>query len=303
MGKVHEDPGAALAKGSREVMASIWEEYLSAILLISPESGRFKILRRQIEDAAGFKEVYDNWNDLPLPARGAAWRRLVTAAGEKQQAASESCIRCGECCLLGSPTLLTHDLPLFQREILTWNDVYTLRPGELVTNREGQVESLTDERLKVRELPGSRQCWFFLAAHNSCRIYDDRPEQCRRQICWDDPPRPPAVAQLLTRKHLFEAVPEVWDLIQQHQERCDYHKAARALAQLANGREEAGEVLFEALHFDHYLRQMLIKDWELTPAATELLLGRPVSQFLEDHGLDAILTPEGVFKLEKRPDK
>ena len=72
MGKVHEDPGEALAKGSREVMASVWEEYLSAILQISVQSGRFKILRRQIEEAAGFKEVYDNWNTLPLPARGAA---------------------------------------------------------------------------------------------------------------------------------------------------------------------------------------------------------------------------------------
>jgi hypothetical protein len=201
---------------------------------------------------------------------------------------------------LGSPTLLIQDLPRFQQGILTWNEVYTLRPGEQVTNREGEVESLAEERLKVRELPGSRQCWFFLAANNSCRIYEQRPEQCRRQNCWDEPPRPPAVAQLLTRRHLFEAIPEVWGLIREHQERCDYDKVARALADLSAGREEAGEVLFEALHFDHYLRQMLINDWELTPAATELLLGRPVSQFLETQGVDAILTPEGVFKLARK---
>ena len=69
-GKVHQDPGEALAKGSREVMASIWEEYLVAILQISSGSGRFQILRRQIENAAGFKEVFENWNTLPLPARG-----------------------------------------------------------------------------------------------------------------------------------------------------------------------------------------------------------------------------------------
>jgi Fe-S-cluster containining protein len=303
MGKVHEDPGEALAKGTREVMASVWEEYLSAVLQISAQSGRFKIMRRQIEEAAGYKEVYDNWNTLPLPARAAAWRRLMTVAGEKHKAVDESCIRCGECCTLGSPTLLTHDLPLFQREILTWNDVYTLRPGEQVTNREGAVEPLPEERLKVREVPGSRQCWFLLAANNSCRIYDDRPEQCRRQVCWGEAPRPPAVAQLLTRKHLFEAVPEIWDLIREHQERCDYGKVTRALAELAAGREEASEVLFEALHFDHYLRQMLINEWELTPAATELLLGRPVPQFLEAQGVDAILTPEGVFRLEMRNAK
>jgi Fe-S-cluster containining protein len=297
-GKIHKDPGEALAKGSREVMAAIWEEYLAAILQISAQSGRFKILRRQVEEAAGFKEIYDNWNTLPPPARAAAWRRLLTIAGEKYQATSESCLRCGECCQLGSPTLLLQDLPRFQQEILTWNEVYTLRPGEPMTNREGEVESLAEERLKVRELPGSRQCWFFLAANNSCRIYEERPEQCRRQNCWGEPPRPPAAAQLLTRRHLFEAIPQVWGLIKEHQERCDYDKVARALADLSVGREEAGEVLFEALHFDHYLRQMLINDWELTPAATELLLGRPVSQFLETQGVDAILTPEGVFRLE-----
>ncbi len=117
MGKVHQDPGEALAKGSREVMASIWEDYLAAILQVSASSGRFKILRRQIDAAAGFKEVFDNWNTLPLAARGAAWRRLMTAAQDKHKAAAESCIRCGECCTLGSPTLLTHDLPLFQQGV------------------------------------------------------------------------------------------------------------------------------------------------------------------------------------------
>ena len=111
------------------------------------------------------------------------------------------------------------------------------------------------------------------------------------------------MAQLLTRKHLFEAIPEVWELIREHQERCDYGKVARALAELSAGQEAAGEVLFEALHFDHYLRQMLINEWDLTPAATELLLGRPVPQFLEAQGVDAILTPEGVFKLEMQKGK
>ena len=91
-------------------------------------------------------------------------------------------------------------------------------------------------------------------------------------------------------------------MIKEHQERCDYGKVARALAELAAGQEEAGETLFEALHFDHYLRQMLISDWELTPAATELLLGRPVADFLKAQGIDAILTPEGVFKLERRAE-
>lgn len=300
LGKIRTDPWESLARGPREVMASLWEEYLQDILQVSPQSGRFRILRREIEDSAGFKEVYDNWNRLPPEARAEAWRRLMTVSREKLEARGEVCVRCGECCEKGSPTLLTPDLDLLRQEVLTWNEVYTQRPGEQVTSRDGAVTTLQEERLKVRKVPGSRQCWFYLAATRSCRIYEQRPEQCRRQTCWGEPPRPPAVAQLLNRRHLFEDIPEVWALIREHEARCDCGQVAQALAALSAGREEGGEPLFEALHFDHYLRQMLLQEWGLTPAATELLLGRPLTAFLRSQGLKAILTPDGVFRLEPR---
>jgi hypothetical protein len=89
-------------------------------------------------------------------------------------------------------------------------------------------------------------------------------------------------------------------LIQEHQKRCDYAAVSSFLTDLDSGREDSGNALFEALHFDHYLRQMLINDWELTPAATEFLLGRPLTDLLETHGLHATLTPEGVFRLESQ---
>ncbi len=302
LGKIHAEPWEALAKGPREVLAAIWEDYLAEVMQISPKSERYGILRREIEAAAGFKEVYESWNNLPPESRAIAWRRLMTVSRNQLLEQAATCVRCGECCAKGSPTLLSPDLGLFHREILTWNDVYTLRPGEMATTREGQVAPLKDERLKVREVPGSRQCWFYLAANRTCRIYEDRPEQCRRQNCWGEPAPPPAPEELLQRRHLFAGVPEVWDLIREHQDRCDCAAVARLLADLGAGQEEAGDALFEALHFDHYLRRMLIDDWELTPGATEFLLGRPLSEFLETLGLKATLTPEGVFSLEPRPE-
>ncbi len=300
MGKIQTDPWESLAKGPREVMASLWEGYLAETLRVSKKSRRFKILRQEIEEAAGFGKIFQDWHTLSPEARAAAWRRLISAARERLQATQESCVRCGECCELGSPTLLTPDLALFQKEVLTWDEVYTLRAGEQVTDREGKVTTLKEERLKMREVPGSRQCWFYLAAGHTCRIYDDRPEQCRRQNCWGMPAPPPAVAQLLNRRHLFVNISEVWDLINAHEERCACSLVGQALADLSAGQEKAGDPLFEALHFDHYLRQMLLNDWGLTPAATELLLGRPLTEFLKTHGLNAILTPEGVFRLDPR---
>ena len=226
----------------------------------------------------------------------------MTASRNKLLERGESCVRCGECCEKGSPTLLSLDLGLFHRDILTWNDVYTLRPGEKATNRDGEVATLKDERLKVREVPGSRQCWFYLAANQTCRIYGDRPEQCRRQNCWGEVPPPPPPDELLQRHHLFAGVPEVWEIIREHQDRCDCAAVARLLADLGAGNEAAGDALFEALHFDHYLRQMLIDDWELTPAAVEFLLGRSLAEFLGTLGLNATLTPEGVFSLSPRQE-
>jgi Fe-S-cluster containining protein len=298
LGKIHGEPWEALAKGPREALRAIWNDYLAEVLQVSPQSARYKILRREIETAAGFKEVYENWDTLPAESRAIAWRRLMTASRNHLLEQADRCVRCGECCEQGSPTLLLPDLNLFQREILTWNDVYTLRPGEKATTREGQVTPLQAERLKVREVPGSHQCWFYLAATQSCRIYEDRPEQCRRQNCWGEPPPPPTPEELLQRQHLFTGVPEVGDLIREHQERCDCAMVAGRLADLGAGREEAGDALFEALHFDHYLRQMLLDDWGLTSEATELMLGRPLTEFLRTLGVKATLTPEGVFRLE-----
>jgi Fe-S-cluster containining protein len=299
-GKIHEEPWEALAKGPKEALAAIWDDYLAEVLQVSPQSGRYKILRREIEAAAGFKEVYDNWNSLPPESRAVAWRRLMTASRNQLLEKGESCVRCGQCCEKGSPTLLSADLGLFQREILTLNDVYTLRPGEKATTREGQVTALKAERLKVREVPGSRQCWFYLAATRSCRIYEDRPEQCRRQNCWGEPPPPPEPEELLQRRHLFAGVPEMWEIIREHQDRCDCAAVTRLLADLGAGDEAAGDALFEALHFDHYLRRLLVDDWGQTPEAVEFLLGRPLTEFLGTMGLNATLTPEGVFRLEVR---
>jgi len=300
LGKIRQDPWEALAKGPKEVMASLWQEYLQEILNASQKSGRFRIVRRHIEDKAGFPEIYQGWNTMDLEARAAAWKRLIAAAKEVLLTHWKSCVRCGECCELSSPTLLAPDLGLFQREILTWDEVYTLRPGEQVTSREGKASTLETERLKVREVPGSNQCWFYLAANQSCRIYDDRPEQCRRQECWGEDPPAPGPEDLLNRAALLAGVPEVWDLITAHQERCGPGRVLQALGSLENEGEAASEALFDALHFDHYLRQMLTGEWEMSPQATEFLLGRPLTRFLQDHGVNAILTSEGTFRLTRR---
>jgi Fe-S-cluster containining protein len=298
-GKIRTDPWESLARGPREVMASIWQEYLADLLGGSLKNARHRLQRQEIEKTAGFSETYQGWNDMPPEERADAWRRLTMAARAQVEATREACVRCGECCQHSGPTLLLPDLHFLEQETLTWNDLYTLRPGDQETSREGTPVVLQEERLKIREVPGSQQCSFYQAATQACRIYEDRPEQCRRHQCWGEPP-PPAPEEFLSREHLFTPVPEIWDLIRAHEERCNLQSLRDTLAELAAGREEAGEALFEALHFDHYLRKMFQEEWGLAPAVTELILGRPVTRFLKDLGFQATLTPEGVFRLTPR---
>ncbi len=301
-GKIRTDPWEALARGPREVMASIWQEYLADLLGGSLKNARHSLLRKDIEKAGGYADAYRDWNDLSPEERAEAWRRLVTAARYRLEATQEVCLRCGECCQRSGPTLLLSDLELLQKEVLTWNDLYTMRPGDLVISREGSPAPLQEERLKIREVPGSQQCLFFQAAALACRIYDHRPEQCRRQKCWEEPPPPPAPEGFLTREHLFTQVPELWELIKTHQERCNLQQLRESLMEVAAGGEGSSEAIFEALHFDHYLRKLLQEDWNLTPPVIELILGRPVTRFLKDMGFRATLTPEGVFRLTPRCD-
>ncbi len=302
LGKIHTDPGEALAKGPREVMATLWRQYLSDALELSPRSRRYQVICREIEQAAGYAGIFKEWNSLGVEARARAWRGLVSAARQRWEETREACVRCGECCEQGSPTLLTPDLALFHQEVLTFADVYTLRAGETATDRAGKAIALKEERLKVREVPGSRQCVFYLAATRSCRIHDHKPEQCRRQNCWGEPPPEPEAAELLGRRDLLAGVPEIWELVSAHEERCGCVRVAQALPELDGVGEEASFALFEALHFDHYLRKMFTEEWGLSPTATEFLLGRPLTGFLRELGVNASLTPEGVFRLARRED-
>jgi Fe-S-cluster containining protein len=298
-GKIRTDPWDTLAYGPPEAMSSLWEEFLQEMLGGSRNSARFRVLRREIEKAGDFAQMQRAWGDLSPEERGQAWRRLVEAVRRTLEERQGSCVRCGECCEKSSPTLFFEDLPLFEQEILTWNEVYALPEGDQVLSREGKPAILQEERLKIRELPGTRQCWFYVAATKACRIYEHRPEQCRRQKCWEGFSEP-ASQEFLNRRHLFARLPEVWDLIAAHMERCDRRVVRQAVNDVLAGNEAAADKLFEALHFDHYLRQMLLKEWELSPAATELLLGRSLADFLNSLGLKAVLTPEGVFQLEPR---
>jgi Fe-S-cluster containining protein len=300
-GKIRDNPLVALERGNREVMLNIWREYLAELLEMDLNSSRRQLLSNRIEQAGDFERLYQDWNDLPTPERADRWLALIRAAKAEWQQVQDECLRCGDCCEKGSPTLMAADVRLFQDNILHWTEVYTLRRGEKgLFPRTGEVLPITEERLKLKEHSGTRHCLYYAKNPNRCLIYEQRPQQCRDQLCnLSEAERPPAESGFLTREALFGQHPELWDLISAHEERCAIARLESTLQDLADDNPAASEVLFDLLHFDHYLRQMLLQDWEIPPGALDFLLGRPLTQVIRQFGLKATMIPEGVFQLEK----
>ena len=183
-GKIRDNPLVALERGNRDVMLSIWREYLIELLELDPQSGRRQLLINRIEHASDFDRLYADWNDLPAPERGQRWLALIRAAKAELREVQDVCLRCGECCVKSSPTLMAGDLHLFQNDVLSWTEIYTLRRGEkALSPRTGEVVSVEAERLKLKEHSGTKHCLYYAADPNRCLIYEQRPEQCREQLC------------------------------------------------------------------------------------------------------------------------
>ncbi|WP_449244475.1 YkgJ family cysteine cluster protein [Desulfobacca acetoxidans] len=300
-GKIRANPLIALERGGREVMLSLWKEYLSELLDLNPKSGRRRLLTERIEQAGDFDRLYQDWNDLTTPERADRWLLLVQAAKAVVQQTQETCLRCGECCTQGAPVLMMADLSLFQDDLLHWTEVYTLRRGEKsISPKTGEEVVLAEERLKVKESSKGGHCLFFAPNPNRCLIYDQRPQECRKLPCYRaELEKAPDVSGFLNRQALFGEVTELWEFIATHEERCAINRLATALQDLLEQKAAATEVVFDILHFDHYLRQMLLQEWQVPAASLDLLLGRPVNQIIQQFDLQAEMTPEGVFQLER----
>jgi Fe-S-cluster containining protein len=209
--------------------------------------------------------------------------RLLKAAYETRP----HCIRCGECCTNGSPTLLLEDVSLFKNDVLKPTDVITIRCGEPVySNQEERADMARSEMLKIREKTGEKTCSFYEKSDKSCRIYESRPQQCKKQECWNPAAfNEAAEDSRLDRKALLEAVPPLWELIKRHEERCSHDEFARVMTRLGATKGQTVEEVLELLKFDHHVRDFITEKFGLQPETMDFFLGRPLSYFLGFYGL------------------
>jgi Fe-S-cluster containining protein len=199
------------------------------------------------------------------------------------EANNETCRRCGECCRKGGPALHAVDRPLIEKGLIPAACLYTIRPGEPVhDNVAGQMAWAEADIIKIKGRADNWTCCFLAADGRSCKIYKDRPEECRRMQCWDTREIEALYRQArLSRQDLLGGIEGLWDLIAHHEERCAYDRLQKLCSRLASGEQERAMIEIQSMvRFDESLRALLVEQGQAREDMLDFLLGRPLTRTL-----------------------
>lgn len=192
------------------------------------------------------------------------------------------CRRCGTCCRRGGPALHLEDRALVESGRIPLSDLFTIRPGEMIhENVRNRLMPAPSDIIKIR---GTDDCWAcrYLEADNGCGIYGERPMECRVLEC-RSPESFLAVYEKdrLTRAHLLSGSADLWQLVREHEERCDMV----LLRRLFDGFSKEESRLYlrrisDIIQYDRELRAVLTESGRVDPALLDFLFGRAVTDIL-----------------------
>ncbi len=250
----------------------------------------------QLTQDSAFQAVLKTWDTLHGADRVTAWKNVLSLAEHHAREILPSCLQCGECCRKGSPTLHLEDLPLLRKGAIGWNAVYTLRRGEPVRSPfKEDLFFLLDERLKVREKPGTTECLFLDASTNRCTIYANRPLQCRAQACWDPAPAEELAKEpYLTRRDIFKDVELLLDVMAEHDRRCRFDQLAAAFQELEATKGASVDNVLRLLAFEDHFRNFMADKLGIPKDHLELVFGRSFANLVQVFGCRVRIDPDGT---------
>jgi len=264
------------------------------------EEDKYEMIQEEIEKDSLYQDIKNSWEDFTPEERAEKWQEQLERIIKTAYSSRPYCLRCGECCSRVSPSLHSEDLELFDKGIIQYGDVYTLREGEPVLNNiKGSLDHLSQELIKIKEDPESRQCNFYQEEEKSCRIYDQRPVQCQTQECWN----PQALEQLwnrdkLTRQHLLKENAELMDLLEIHSQRCSTEKLDSAIKKYwETGETSALDPVIDMLSQDVIIRNFFIEKLGRDKEELDFLLGRPMTKVIESYKLKVEKDEDGTYHL------
>jgi len=196
------------------------------------------------------------------------------------------CDRCGGCCTASTPSLLKQDLNLFRSSILSFDNTYTIREGELfvVPGEEDPYRSAM-ELIKVKPKEGTTECIFY-HEDEGCTIYDSRPSQCEAFACWEMREAFTGLeAAALRREDLFGDIELIASIIDRHEERCSYEKLAQAVKKATGGDEAAAEEIVDILQYDVFVRSYVTEKFNMPESSLPLVFGKPMPERIKEFGL------------------
>jgi Fe-S-cluster containining protein len=271
--------GESPATWNVESLHRNWIETLQATARKENLSIPAKRLQIQSEQASVYQEVSRRWLQMDGTTKIQSWKRLLEAAEGIAQDVLPTCVECGECCRQGSPSLHLEDLELLQDGKIPWNQLFTLRQGEPVHSPyEDKLFFLLDERIKVLEKPGRRECVFLEEDSDQCLIYSMRPLQCRAQACWD-PTTAEQLAQqpYLTRRDIFANLELLLDLMTEHDRRCSFGNLSALFKKMEESDEDQNKIMDEIVSmvaYEDHFRQSMAEQLKIPQDVVDLVFGR-----------------------------
>ena len=205
-----------------------------------------------------------------------------------EETADSNCRRCGTCCQKGGPSFHLADKALIESGEIPSKSLYTIRKGEMAYDNVRQcLEPVGSDIIKIKGKGNSWTCLFFDEAQATCSIYENRPIECRALKCWDTAELEALYAQKrLKRKDLLAGIKGLWDLIKDHQRRCNYdtiHSLVKTINSDKPG--NARQKVAELIQFDNEIRKLVVARAGLDAEMLDFLFGRPLNQTLKNFGL------------------
>jgi len=195
-----------------------------------------------------------------------------------------TCSRCGTCCRKGGPALHQEDRGRVEQGVIHTRHLYTIRKGEWAADPvQGGLIRVDGDIIKIKGRGGTWACRFLDDRTGTCHIYDDRPLECRLLECRDTARFEQAYRRgRLSRRDLLADVKGLWELIEDHERRCDVD-GLRRLLECRSGRGRAGaeRELAGMLHYDAEIRRLMVAQGGLEVEMLDFLLGRPVKIVLD----------------------
>ncbi|MBU2513135.1 YkgJ family cysteine cluster protein [bacterium] len=199
------------------------------------------------------------------------------------------CIRCCTCCAKGGPALHLEDRKLIETGKLHGRFLVTIREGEPAEdNVKGGMIFTNSDIIKIKSKENSDACLYSDLINSSCSIYENRPLECRVLKCWDTKEIENIYNKdRLTRKDIIGHISGLWEIIEEHQEKCSFSKIKCILDQNPGKLEgDALGSLLEAVQYDISIRSLLIEKTDTDPNLLPFLLGNPLQGILKKFGIE-----------------